>query len=1312
MNLIKELNLNKNPQYAKEGSFVYAKNIKISNDSNCIITDDGLRNVLIGANLIQGDIVDVVSTDKELIIFTNNNKIYRYSETTTKTTLCDVPWEYNGGEIIGTYCYNCNNQLILAVAEYDADKDVPLKIFNLDKEILSDYETNICPQFPIVQIQSVDKVRGSSMPQGIYQLFIRFEISTDYYTKWKPIGSPLYALYNTYQTIINHTRKVSGSNKSLTLGTVVNTELDCLYNFKIDLSFKNYESYKKFQIGYIVQHDNDTLCRIWKSFSIGEASETIIFDAKNHTEGDISDFTDIPFNVYNVKNVLNYNNSLYIANFKETEYNVKPTEAIQSFIDSIKVIPKAYDITENISNNVRYEEWNFGLRYNAKTEGITITRPVITKDLYSINDPEVYAIKKSIIEGNCFYYNKKNIFEILHIKFSKSNTVEFAIYNDISQSYNYYTSLYLYKEPDSAQPIGIEYTIKNVKYRTFTKDINQIVVDNTIRTLQGDEVYSFYIHFVRNDGTYTNGYKLKNTAPSTMSDIDLITKITDSSLIYNKITALSNNYLYEVLNNSVIDSYFGYYENQDGDILFKAPSNYDSTNNSYRQIGVEFKTSMDVPNGYGYVGYFFTYEQVEPLVKWTGKSIKNNANGCAIKNLFKATDAELGLNNIIGTIYKSLYVLSETGELTPLNKNLKYISFAEVIPTGRIKELNGNKLNTTGYNRVIYLDLYEATNDSNDLQPYNVDNNEVGTIITLNRNIYTSKVKTLIKLTDVITTNNELSPTTYNYPAFIVKDKILYFDHNITITDTNAQVFDLSYDTNEYDITDTKATTTVNYAYIEEYIKVSNYNLNAVTFKVQPQYKTYTIENKTTSFINIIVTPENEQDLFELKGTYIEKPIIIYTNFDKERENQDIKTSVIRRSKVISDESVQNNWLYFDATQYKTILKSKNEITNLTTIKDNFIIHTKSTILLLDASQRLKGSTSTSDITISQQDIFEKEITEILDATTAQGGLQYKKACCNTDKGYFFYDHDNNSIFRFSDKIEDISFNIKRFLANYNIIDSVFIADNKNNRLLINLKINKNENYDFVTLSFNTNLGVFVSIHDFDFDKAVFTKNNAYLYLYNPRRGKDDQQPDKTSSVLTFDSSRPCDYNIFRAESNCFPKLSSVLNYVDKGFCFDIIINSNYEQSKVINSIDYIVNEFENFEDTIHDTTVGEDLLPQKRLDINKLYNVDYIRLYSNSTDTDYIDVRNDDINNIQNNTNKLYKKAYYDKGAWNFNYFRNKINEMYQKMSNLANKNTQLIANDNMSLIYGNYIIVRFIGKVKANHIKFENFDANLDNY
>ena len=117
--IVKGLNLNKNPKGVPNGSLIFAKNIKLDDDANNITNEEGLKSI-VNLQKNDGNIVGFITTDKEIIIFTDANKIIRYKEETNEIVYTNTNWVYNGGKIHGTYNYNINNDLIIAIGEYDA----------------------------------------------------------------------------------------------------------------------------------------------------------------------------------------------------------------------------------------------------------------------------------------------------------------------------------------------------------------------------------------------------------------------------------------------------------------------------------------------------------------------------------------------------------------------------------------------------------------------------------------------------------------------------------------------------------------------------------------------------------------------------------------------------------------------------------------------------------------------------------------------------------------------------------------------------------------------------------------------------------------------------------------------------------------------------------------------------------------------------------------------------------------------------------------------------------------------------------------
>ena len=116
MNIVKELNLNKNPNVVPNGSLVFAKNIKVSPDNSYITNEEGLTYAF--STPVSGTIVGIIPCMKEIVILSyleadtgeHSSHIYRCveNEVTGLLDLTEVysAWSYSGGKIVGTYTYN------------------------------------------------------------------------------------------------------------------------------------------------------------------------------------------------------------------------------------------------------------------------------------------------------------------------------------------------------------------------------------------------------------------------------------------------------------------------------------------------------------------------------------------------------------------------------------------------------------------------------------------------------------------------------------------------------------------------------------------------------------------------------------------------------------------------------------------------------------------------------------------------------------------------------------------------------------------------------------------------------------------------------------------------------------------------------------------------------------------------------------------------------------------------------------------------------------------------------------------------------
>ena len=192
MEIVKELNKDGGYESIKNGSMTHAVNAMVSRDGNSIQNEQSIETIITLEE--NEEIVGVISCSDEIVIFTNNNKIRRYKESTKDITEVITNWNYQGGKVIGTYTYNVNNELIVAITELNSNEDVPLKIINLNKpnylEGGNDIKYTLVPNIPKANINNWKLVSGSSIYKGIYNFFIRYKQGSDY-TGWFPIGVPV-----------------------------------------------------------------------------------------------------------------------------------------------------------------------------------------------------------------------------------------------------------------------------------------------------------------------------------------------------------------------------------------------------------------------------------------------------------------------------------------------------------------------------------------------------------------------------------------------------------------------------------------------------------------------------------------------------------------------------------------------------------------------------------------------------------------------------------------------------------------------------------------------------------------------------------------------------------------------------------------------------------------------------------------------------------------------------------------------------------------------------------------------------------------
>ena len=393
--IVSKLNLNKTPQLVENNSLIMAKNIRLLEDgsigpdtslqdiqaNNFNITVDyvgqivGLNNKVYifkesGAVLYNSTVASLIknnypnesfvqdekdiskatfSVDKDNIVLRNGKlfedivisqkavpnphnrvRIYEYDEITGIINLVRCAWTYHGGKINGCVSVNNTGEEILTICEYDVPNNylIPIKHINLSNCSLQDNES-IYTQAPNIPITNLlfKETYSETIPNGVYQFFIRYEIRDDFYTNWFPCSTEL----------STGVRKVVDTIQGSIRYADLRMDSDVSFVFDVNHLYKQYtKNYKSFQIGFILSHDNGVFARSWKSFPMDKQEIYFDYDNDSIKEINIDDLLNTNYDIYNVKNICNYKNRLYISNFVETDFNDNNIE-LSDFANNIDI---------------------------------------------------------------------------------------------------------------------------------------------------------------------------------------------------------------------------------------------------------------------------------------------------------------------------------------------------------------------------------------------------------------------------------------------------------------------------------------------------------------------------------------------------------------------------------------------------------------------------------------------------------------------------------------------------------------------------------------------------------------------------------------------------------------------------------------------------------------------------------------------------------------------------------------------------------------------------------------------------------------
>lgn len=757
------------------------------------------------------------------------------------------------------------------------------------------------------------------------------------------------------------------------------------------------------------------------------------------------------------------------------------------------------------------------------------------------------------------------------------------------------------------------------------------------------------------------------------------------------------------------------YYNNNGDKLFKVPV---GTHNgdSIRQYGFDI-SGVVIPDNY--VGYFISYEKFEPIKRITGMltrndfknqddieltatdtyyvkggnnsksdlmyfysgqydisdSIRLDYNLMSIEgvNVWDKIDVPLWDYNQRGFFYKFCHDMNKPQVLYDNNKKI-VILFAQApalypVPKYKLVIADSTVDNRTGLGTALQLKDsynlfpdYTPGNNRDKIKLYKV------TLFNINRNIYMSNNKTLIRCTNVVYRTNLIDKDKI-YNGVMTYDGCIIYEHSgLNFNTANNIAYRLKNNFKYY-------TSDANNRYTYElncpfmaYLQtpcVDDHFYESKCFKNEPTGYVFYVKQDTSNLdkanennkfqTGCIVTPANSIDLFENRqgssDTFNPKT---FTNYREDLVSVDNFEKTVRRSAIIQDETRTNGWRIFPVEAYKNITENKGVITNLVGIGTMLLVHTKHSLFMFDTDNTLE--TKDKAIQLSQPDAFEVAYKEVFTSALGYGGLQDDKSYIVDQFGYTFYNNDFHRFYNFDNgQLNTIDSDIIQWLDKYKPYNVRFGNDKFNNRILIKMNYQINNIEKDAVLSYNYNTNHFVSLHDYYFDEAFNTKSQLYL--------KCNDEIHNNCSLHQFIQ----DGSSYGSFDNVKTKIKTIATYPSR---IGLIINEQYNDIKFLEYITYKLNKF------VNPTKIDYTYSPVEEMVTP--YSADLLKVYNNQVNTGELDILID--KEKAKNAFCDYTKPYWELGNWNYSYLRN----------NIANRNSYGDA-FNMSRIFGNYFVVEF---------------------
>lgn len=1320
--------LNNKVYFFKENDY-----IKFSDEAKTVILEEYPNEVFVGDEALETQIetfdVDengyitrngVIFKDSRIteILFPDIRdriKIFEYNEVSNTFTIVKCAWRYSGGNnITGCVSVNGTGEFILTVCESNLPNNVlvPIKHINLNNCTENDDESfyTQAPNIPISNLRLSGRYI-KNIPAGVYQFFIRYKIHEGFYTNWFPCSKDLFAgsrkITDTLQGSLKHVDLHEDSNNS--------------FVFTVEHLYPEFcSNYEQFQLGFILSSDGGIFARSWKHFDMGLASTVSIYFDYYKTdveEINIDDLLNSSYNIFNVQNIAQYKNRLYISNYIETDFN---DPNLQELARNIKINFDLQRISLNSGfyiNNIPLVEEISGIYTSFDNRPV---RSIYYDSMYCNNTVDTETVTTETLELGTFPANtvdaQGNPFEPNYPAVLNPEVVKLIVIDEHDTEHNILIYEPVIEIENENQDTIINTVIDKVKEKILGIDANGnfIIELNGVNLIIKAFVVEYYTYgAVEKEHTTiettVNGhdvdrpawrYSRKKYTKQLKVKVALKGSILSTDYVYNEYNTFLpftkyDFYVHYVTQNGIVTN--GYY------IGTKEIKRYCK---QYKPIPRRNVPSDVIANDE--LTYLDEFDNIADLA-WYTPELKEYAFMTAEDQYFKLTEITTN-DHIIVADYMN--IVCPPGYVSCFISCTKY---GNNVSQGYNYEHEYNALDDVTVHKVDCLDLncllYNATMDieikdskgntlsesanyysSSTTKPLkylggsgHIEFSTVGdTAIDTKCWLIIDSVgkpynKQLIKITPFIKLNEEEA---ISYLPIIDANSPGYFCEVVTLSRRYCYDPDGYYVSGNDIYSRDNTDSSMNLELVEDRVEYhnsslnyifSNYNLNYVSLTVDlnPIIRRYNIDREGDTQGNTVeeglITHSDKQLItlvnsllasysLELKSFYKEYTRKLYQEYT--RNKLTTFNNTIRVSSVDVDEIYR--YIYkFEATEYYNVPTHRGVITNLISIANSLYVHCEHSLFKFTDNKTLNGQEE--EITLQENDIFNSGISEVFDAQYGYAGLNDKKQSLVTYNAYVFYDSVAKIIYAFGgeQQIANIGEPIQKIINVVNPVDVQFVGDEINDRFFINLR-NAVGN---VCLSFNFKTKAFVSIHDIDFKFGFHTRRHTYFVhdnLFN--NVKIGWSIYRITDKIVINNE---DYYI--AYQNCYkPSLISIddiptPNGLNAAYaCIDVITNIEYEKIKNLNYVNWICSEILSYGDNLN--FVAEE-------ELNRLYPGDKIRIYSDSTSTLLFNLTDDNgnakLSNEQRNINeygnpfpteKSWQYPVYNCGVFSMNYFRNII--------------------------------------------------------